>query len=125
MLDFISETLRFNADFVELVTDFILENPISMLFYFAPSLFALIQNKYNFRVIFICNLIAGFTGISWFVILIWAIVAPENKPEKPQIAQLCPFCRELIRPLSTACHHCHRSLKSEDMAGEVKSSVRK
>lgn len=78
--------------------------------YFLPIFIALLRNTYNLHSIFVCNIIFGFTGISWFVILFWAFVAPENKPAKKPDGELCPRCKELIRAGSKVCHHCHSSL---------------
>lgn len=97
ILDFISKT---HGIFIYTLCCFI---------FLLPIFIALIRNTYNLHSIFICNLIFGFTGISWLVILIWAIMEPENKPGKP-VAKECKHCKEFIKPSATVCHHCHQSL---------------
>lgn len=117
MPDFISETLHLNAEFVNGISNLVSENPdfyiLYIFIYLLPSFIAYAQKKHNQRSIFIYNVIFGFTGVSWFVMLIWAMVEPEKKPDKPPIAKECPHCKELIKFLATVCHHCHTSLEPQ------------
>lgn len=108
MSTFVSEILRLNAELVEAILN--ADYALPVLAYLIPSAIALLLKKHNVRIIFICNLLFGFTGIAWFVILIWAVVAPKNIPVK-QIAKECERCKELIRISATVCHHCHQDLK--------------
>lgn len=98
VLDFISKTQE------------IFVYTLSSFFYLLPFIIASCRNSCNLRAIFFCNLVFGFTGISWLVILIWSVVATENKPSKKEDGRLCPHCKELIRPDSKVCHHCHRDI---------------
>ena len=109
MSNFVSEVLRLNAELVEAILN--ADYALPLLAYLIPSAIALLLKKHNVRIIFICNLLFSFTGIAWFVILIWAVFAPENKPSKPPIAKECDRCKELIRSSATVCHHCHQELK--------------
>lgn len=97
----------FTLDFVSETNDFFIYTGYSLV-YLLPIFIALIRNCHNLRAIFICNLIFGFTGISWLVILIWAVFVPESKPGEKAIADLCRHCKELIRPSAKRCHHCHQ-----------------
>lgn len=108
MSNFVSEVLRLNAELVEAILN--ADYALSVLAYLIPSAIALLLKKHNVRIIFICNLLFGFTGIAWFVILIWAAVAPKNISVK-QNAEICENCKELVRPAATICHHCHHSVK--------------
>lgn len=111
MSDFVFEVLLLNAQFIRAILDLNSDYPFCLLFYLIPSAIALLLKKQNLRSIFVCNLFLGFTGITWFVILIWAFVEPENiPPSKPFAAKECQYCKEFIKTAATVCHHCHKSL---------------
>jgi hypothetical protein len=111
MPEFIFEVLRLNNVFIQAILNFNSDYPLCVSLYLLPSAIAFFSKKHNRRTIFVCNLLLGFTGITWFVILIWAAVEQENKPGKPQIAKECDHCKELIRLSATVCHHCHQELE--------------
>ena len=110
MSEFVFEILNLNTEFIKLVMELNSQSLFYLLIYPIPSVFALFLKKNNLRPIFFFNMFAGFTGVTWFVILFWALCdEEEKKPPKP-IADVCKHCNELIRPSSKVCHHCHRDI---------------
>ena len=47
---------------------------ISLLFYFLPWFIALLKKHKSTDTIFVLNLLLGWTGIGWLVLLIWAAI---------------------------------------------------
>jgi len=48
---------------------------IGLLFYFLPTLLALMKSKRDTISIFVLNLLLGWTFIGWVVALVWALKA--------------------------------------------------
>ena len=110
MSEFVFEILSLNTEFIKLVMELNSQSLFYLLIYPIPSAFALFLKKKNLRPIFVFNMFAGFTGISWFVILFWALYDEEDKKPPKLDGVLCKHCKELIRPDSKVCHHCHRDI---------------
>lgn len=47
----------------------------SVIFYLLPSLIAGLRRHHNALAIFFLNLLAGWTGLGWFIAFIWALTA--------------------------------------------------
>ena len=63
---------------------------IIVLWYFAPTLFALAYGKKNYPTIFLINLVFGWTFIGWFAAMLFA-----NMPEKEILWQRLAHCAHI------------------------------
>ena len=52
---------------------------VAVIAYFIPFYIALIRNHYRKALIFLLNLIFGWSGIGWIVLLIYSIVSKSRK----------------------------------------------
>jgi hypothetical protein len=110
MSDFVFGVLKLNTQLIELIMSLNSVHPAFLSVYLTPSVLAFFLKRQNLRAIFASNLLLGFTGITWFVVLLWVIVeVKQSKPDKPA-GQECKHCKELIRPGASKCHHCHTNI---------------
>lgn len=123
MSNFVFEVLVLNSHFIRAILDLNSEYPVCLVMYLFPSFIALVLKKQNLRAIFVCNLFVGFTGITWFVILTWALVEPKILPQKKDDGKLCPNCFELIRYTAIFCHHCHQPVAKTEADNKPKCST--
>jgi hypothetical protein len=74
--------------------------------YFAPLVIASARGVSGNRctTIVIVNLLLGWTGIGWLVVLVWALCAAVY--DGPS---LCPFCAEVMKFEELFCGHCGRA----------------
>jgi len=87
--------------------------------YFAPMVIASGRGVSGNRctTIVIVNLLLGWTGIGWLVVLVWALCAAVY--DRPS---LCPFCAEAMKFEELFCEHCGRGRVSVRIsAGESHS----
>ncbi len=73
--------------------------------YFAPMVIASARGVSGNRctTIVIVNLLLGWTGIGWLVVLLWALCAAVY--DRPR---LCPFCAEVMKFEDFFCGNCGR-----------------
>jgi phage shock protein PspC (stress-responsive transcriptional regulator) len=101
---------------------------LGLVIYFLPSLLIWNKEKKNATVIFIVNLLAGWTFIGWLAALIWALVGDSVESEEPALKQgeleprykyeerlrqatapaekKCPDCAELVKAEARKCRFC-------------------
>ena len=53
---------------------------ISLIFYFLPTVIAMLRGKSNTFAILLLNLFLGWTFIGWIVALVWSVTS-DNKPQ--------------------------------------------
>lgn len=84
--------------------------------YFTPYRIAARRNHRNLTLIFLINLLTGYTAIGWFVALFWALFRTSNDDieRKP-----CHSCGELIAVDATVCRFCSSSIEGKEKAGKV------
>ena len=65
---------------------------VMISFYFLPTIIAGSKNHPNRHAIFLVNLFLGWSGLAWFVTLIWAIVGPRAKstPDRASVHVRAP-----------------------------------
>jgi len=57
---------------------------LALVFYFIPSFIATLRDAQHSRMIFLINLVFGWTVLGWIASLIWAIVeSPKTVPGNP------------------------------------------
>jgi len=81
------------------------------IFYFLPTLAALIRWRPNLLAIFTLNLLLGWTLVGWVVALVWSLssnetaqalaTAEDRRPKKK-----CPICAETILREAKKCRFC-------------------
>ena len=54
-------------------------------FYFLPFIVALIRHRHNTAAIFVLNLLLGWTGFGWVVILVWSLTSPPPATPPPAV----------------------------------------
>jgi len=57
---------------------------LALVFYFIPSFIATLRDAQHSRMIFLINLVFGWTVLGWIAALIWTIV---EAPAKPTVEQ--------------------------------------
>jgi hypothetical protein len=95
---------------VQLPTDIAILT-VSVLVYFAPSLFG--KAKRNANAILALNVFLGWTLVGWVVALVWAITKESGEEPTEATHIRCPDCAELVRKEARVCKHCGAKLTPE------------
>jgi len=73
-LSFFNSSLPFENN--EITKEKIIAGVVLIFIYFIPSIIA--RDKIQFKLIFLLNLLAGWTGLGWLIALVLAIVAKSK-----------------------------------------------
>jgi len=73
-LSFFNSSLPFENN--EITKEKIIAGVVLIFIYFTPSIIA--RDKIQFKLIFLLNLLAGWTGLGWLIALVLAIVAKSK-----------------------------------------------
>lgn len=83
---------------------------IFLMFYFIPSIIAVIRKHPNCLAIVLLNFLLGWTMLGWFFSLIWSFKDPGETFLDMRESKNCPFCAESIRVQAVYCRFCHKDL---------------
>ena len=90
--------------------------PVAAL-YFLPSIVAEVKNHHSSGLVFLVNLLAGWTLIGWIAALIWAGSGPFRSASGSVVTRQthvrCPDCAELVLREAKICKHCGCKLKPQ------------
>lgn len=89
------------------LTTFLLLIPAAIV-YLVPTFIAAQRRARNARVIFLVNLVFGWTVLFWLAALIWACVDAAGFAEGS--VKKCPHCAEVIKIEAAVCRFCNRDL---------------
>lgn len=88
--------------------------------YFIPSMVAFRRGVAYFGLLMTVNTAAGWTGLGWLVVLVWAAVAPSRRrvcpacfAENPQYAALCGACGCSLSVLPKCCPGCGVAVRKD------------
>ena len=80
--------------------------PCAIALYFYPTICAAGENPRR-PMIFVLNLLVGWTVIGWIGAFIWAQIPPRDNAD----IKVCPYCAEIIKAAAKKCPICKSDLE--------------
>lgn len=77
LISLVNSSLQFENN--EITKEKIIAGLLVIFVYFIPTIIA--RDKFQFKLIFLFNLLVGWTGLGWLIVLIWSINAKSKAIE--------------------------------------------